>query len=92
MDDKARSRLRRLFSLPLPMAPDRPQGFVPQLLIPKLSGVRFVFAKLPGGELVQVFPPDELATAADADAPGLVVPCADEEDMDILCSLTRRHC
>jgi hypothetical protein len=92
MDEQNQSLIRRLFSRPPPMAPDRPQGFVPQSLIPKLSGVRFVFAKLPNGEVIQVFPPDEPATAADGAEPGLLVPCADQEDMDILSALARRHC
>ena len=43
-----RDRIRRLSRMTLPMAPDRPQGFVPQLLVSKLQEAAIVLASLPG--------------------------------------------
>jgi hypothetical protein len=91
MPDPLFDELRQLFSLPLPLAPDRPRGFVPQLWWRRIRRADQVSAVLPDGSRVLVLARAESLDLHPGDcrrmpARGLAVevPCEDDEDVDVL--------
>jgi hypothetical protein len=91
MPDRAFDLLKQLFSMPLPLAPDRPRGFVPQLWWDRIRRADRVSGVLPDGSRVLVLaraasPDSQLGDCRRLPARGLAieVPCEDDEDVELL--------
>jgi hypothetical protein len=93
-DELLRSMMRRGG----PMAPDRPQGFVPSVHRDAIREAPIIFARMPNGSRVMLFGRVDgrqvslheiLFEGKHGDVPFLAVPCADEEDVELLRQLIR---
>jgi hypothetical protein len=81
-----------------PMAPDRPRGFVPSVHRDAIREAPIIFARLPNGSQVMLFGRvdgqeielfDILLEGRHGDVPALDMPCAEEEDAELLRQLIR---